>query len=240
VNAQQRQQLYQQLIDEKRETAHRLQQTDHYGLEQGMKDSIGELSSYDNHPADIGTEVFERGKDLALNAADEHYLQHIEDALQRMKTGEYGICRFCHQEIPFARLEAVPATEYCVEHDPHQSAPTRRPVEETVTDFGKSDLDDTEYIGYDGEDAWQDVEQYGTSNPPDFFREGRNYNELVIDHDEQRGYVDLVEGFTISDFAGHTDEITQIVHNEAYERKEEEEMLEEMDTDGIYIEKYRS
>jgi YteA family regulatory protein len=172
VNAQQRQQLYQQLIDEKRETAHRLRQTDHYGLEQGMRDSIGELSSYDNHPADIGTEVFERGKDLALNEADEHYLQQLEDALQRMETGGYGICRFCHQAIPFARLEAVPATEYCVEHDPQQHAPRDRPIEEEVTDFGKSDLDDTEYNGYDGEDAWQDVEQYGTSNPPDFFREG--------------------------------------------------------------------
>ncbi|MDI9448265.1 MAG: conjugal transfer protein TraR, partial [Bacillota bacterium] len=36
------------------------------GLGVPLGDSIGELSTYDNHPADVGSEVFERSKDFAL------------------------------------------------------------------------------------------------------------------------------------------------------------------------------
>ncbi|MEG3068544.1 MAG: hypothetical protein RQM95_10115 [Syntrophaceticus schinkii] len=35
----------------------------------GLRDSINELSMYDNHPADIGTETFERSKDIGLKDA---------------------------------------------------------------------------------------------------------------------------------------------------------------------------
>ena len=31
-----------------------------------LKESVGELSGYDNHPADLGAETFERAKDLGL------------------------------------------------------------------------------------------------------------------------------------------------------------------------------
>ncbi|SEN16998.1 RNA polymerase-binding protein DksA [Lihuaxuella thermophila] len=231
MNEQQRNQLYGQLQEEKRQLIHRLRQNDHYGLENAMSASVGELSGYDNHPADLGTEMYERGKDLALNDADERHLQDIEAALKRMESGEYGICRVCGKEIPFERLEAVPTAEYCVEHQPDQHSSIRRPVEESVTSYGLYFLDNRDYNAYDAEDAWQEVEQYGTSNPPDYFAEARSYNELTIDHNEQRGYIDLVEGFSITDQEGHSDEITEITHNQAYRQKDQEESLEETDTD---------
>ncbi|MBA4494225.1 TraR/DksA C4-type zinc finger protein [Paenactinomyces guangxiensis] len=231
MNQQQRNQLYQQLIEEKKQVEQRLKQTDDYGLEIGMNDSLGELSGYDNHPADLGSEMYERGKDLALNDKDEHHLQDINRALKRMETGEYGLCKVCHQEIPFERLEAVPTTEYCLEHYPDKHPSARRPVEERSTSYDLYFLDNRNYNAYDAEDAWQEVEQYGTSNPPDYFAEGRNYNELTIDHNEQRGYIDLVEGFSIADIDGHTDDITEITHNQAYRQKDQEEALEETDTD---------
>lgn len=231
MNEQQRNQLRGQLLDEKRDLEKRLQQNDNYGLERGMNDSVGELSGYDNHPADLGSEMYERGKDLALHDADEHHLQEINDALKRMERGNYGICRVCHQDIPFERLEAVPTAEYCVQHHPEQHSSIRRPVEERVIQPGTHYLDQSSYNGYDGEDAWQEVEQYGTSNPPDYFAEARSYNELTVDHNEQRGYIDLVEGFSISDFDGQPDERTEITHNQAYRQKDHEESLEETDTD---------
>lgn len=240
MNKQQQQQLYQQLMQEKQELEQRLSQTDNYGLESSMSDSIGELSGYDNHPADLGSEMFERGKDLALNDADEHRLDEIQAALKRMEKGEYGICKVCHQEIPFERLEAVPAAEYCIEHHPEQHSSIRRPVEEKVISYRQYFRDESDYNAYDGEDAWQEVEQYGTSNPPDFFRDGRNYNELVIDHDEQRGYVDLTEGFSITNLEGQSTEITEITHNGSYFRKEKEEQLEDEDLDYTGQEGYDS
>jgi hypothetical protein len=44
---------------------------------------------------------------------------------------------------------------------------------------------------------------------------------LTIDHDEKRGYIDDFEGFTITDAHGNTEAITDITHNEAYDRAEE-------------------
>ena len=33
---------------------------------ESLKESVGERTSYDNHPADLGAETFERAKDLGL------------------------------------------------------------------------------------------------------------------------------------------------------------------------------
>jgi YteA family regulatory protein len=231
MNEQEQRQLRDQLLSEKEELERRLNRSSSYGMELAMNASVGELSGYDNHPADLGTEMFERGKDLALKDKDEHRLADIDAALARMEKGIYGICRICGKEIPFERMEAVPTAEYCVEHHPAPLTSMRRPVEEKVIRPGKHFLDHGEFSSYDGEDAWQEVEQYGTSNPPDFFAEARDYNELTIDHNEQRGYVDLVEGFSVTDIDGHDDEITDITHNQAYWQKNLEETLEERDQD---------
>src|SRR5699024_2433009 len=68
---------------------------DRFGLEVSQMDAVGELSSYDNQPADMGTELYERGKDIALNDHTEHDLEDINKALHVMEEGTYGICRIC-------------------------------------------------------------------------------------------------------------------------------------------------
>jgi RNA polymerase-binding transcription factor DksA len=77
--------------------------------------SIGEQSNYDQHPADIGTEVFEHEKNQSLLEQVESELAEIEQAFQRLESGSYGICQACHKPIPAARLEAMPAARFCVE-----------------------------------------------------------------------------------------------------------------------------
>ena len=47
-----------------------------------LRDSTGELSATDNHPADVGTEVFERERDLAIQGTLEHELEQIHSALR--------------------------------------------------------------------------------------------------------------------------------------------------------------
>ena len=49
------------------------------------REASGELSSYDNHPGDLGTELFEREKDVALEIHEEDQLNEIEaeEALSR-------------------------------------------------------------------------------------------------------------------------------------------------------------
>ncbi len=46
-----------------------------------------------------------------------------------------------------------------------------------------------ENVGFDGEDAWQAVARYGTSNTPGDFRQVEDYNDVYIDHDEPIGVV---------------------------------------------------
>ena len=78
--------------------------------------SLGELSSLDQHEADIGTETFEREKDLSILERVEAELADVELAMRRLDEGTYGTCEVCGRPIAEDRLEAQPATRFCVEH----------------------------------------------------------------------------------------------------------------------------
>lgn len=84
--------------------------------EESENDSLSELSSYDQHQADVGTETFEREKDLSILERVESELADIEHAMQRLDDGTYGTCEACGRPIDAARLEAMPAARLCL-HD---------------------------------------------------------------------------------------------------------------------------
>jgi DnaK suppressor protein len=84
--------------------------------DQSEEESFSELSHIDNHPADTGSETFEREKDFSILEQVEAELTDVERALRRLDDGSYGICQACGQEIVDERLEAVPAARFCVEH----------------------------------------------------------------------------------------------------------------------------
>ena len=81
----------------------------------GMSNEVGESTDFDmNHPADSGSETFERTKDLALRASIDGELAQIEVALAKMDAGTYGICDNCGESIPAGRLDAIPYATLCV------------------------------------------------------------------------------------------------------------------------------
>ncbi len=41
-------------------------------------------------------------------------LRMISEALQAMKSGDYGYCEICGESIPYERLSIKPETRYCV------------------------------------------------------------------------------------------------------------------------------
>ena len=51
---------------------------------------------------------------IQLQQNDAKLLRAIEKALARIEAGEFGICSDCEEEIPHARLVAVPWTRVCV------------------------------------------------------------------------------------------------------------------------------
>lgn len=83
--------------------------------DQSENESLAELSGMDQHQADVGTETFEREKDLSILERVEAELADIQYALQRLDEGTYGICEACGRPIDDARLEAMPAARLCVE-----------------------------------------------------------------------------------------------------------------------------
>ena len=84
------------------------------GQGEDESDTIGELADFDDHPADVAAETFERGKDRALRDNARGTLERIGAALRKMGRGSYGLCDICGQEIPTGRLEAISYATLCV------------------------------------------------------------------------------------------------------------------------------
>ncbi len=166
------------------------------GLGVSMKDSISELSTVDNHPADIGSEMFERSKDFALRESAMITVKAIDNALEKIKNGTYGVCDVCGKEIAVDRLESIPSTTKCrdckgaEEKTPHRD---ERPVEEDVLGipFAGKDAGNSETVEYDGEDAWQDVSHY--SETTDEWSRGGSYYGYSDFDIEDKGAVEDVD-----------------------------------------------
>lgn len=177
------------MLLEQKESLVRDSDYDEEYLERGsLRDSVDELSTVDNHPADLGTELYEREKDMALKVHDEDELAKVNAALEKMDNGTYGVCEVCHEDIPYERLEALPFTAFCIKHTDAKSIPTDRPVEEQVilppVDNSFSGRDDKDDI-HDYEDTFQLVAKYGTSETPsDFEGDSDDYGDLYDDNEE--------------------------------------------------------
>jgi len=182
-----------QLEQQKSNLIQTINHIDDGGLGVSLSESIEELSTYDQHPADVATEVFERSKDFALREDAMLKVQAIEHAVQRMENGIYGICEVCGEAIPLERLEAIPYTTQCVQCRAQIEEPDHRknirPVEEDVLEppFARTFNDDTDITAYDGEDAWQDVARWQEHSPHSgagaYYGGGESANNEVSDTD---------------------------------------------------------
>lgn len=156
-----------------------------------MPDEISELSMYDNHPADVATELYLRGIAVGDKVRDEAHLEDIREALDRMDAGTYGICASCHEEIPIERLNALPTARFCITcqtYEEQQKKHLHRPVEEEVLSpgFGAVTFDNKDATFFDGEDAYQAVARF---EEPAFGEEYYEQPEL----DDDVGYVDPID-----------------------------------------------
>lgn len=171
-------------------------------LRRAQADALGELAVYDNHPADIGDELFERSKDWALRQRLAHQLERVEQALWRVDQGLYGVCARCGRPIELERLRALPEAEFCLDcqrevEEEEWPQPEARPVEEEVLQGPAARLHgfgQVRRVVFDEEDAFQAVERYGTSDSPQDLPGARDLDELAHHADEQVGVVQAVEG----------------------------------------------
>ncbi|MBT2723653.1 TraR/DksA C4-type zinc finger protein [Bacillus sp. ISL-46] len=78
-------------------------------------EDFGELTSYDNHFADTATELEEREKQTLLIENAKSRLEEVNEALERITNGTYGVCVETGEDIPYDRLEALPYAKRTVE-----------------------------------------------------------------------------------------------------------------------------
>lgn len=65
-------------------------------------------SGYSQHQADQGTDDFDRSVALEVTTKEYGILKQINRALEKIEEDTYGICDITGDEIPRARLDAVP------------------------------------------------------------------------------------------------------------------------------------
>ena len=83
-----------------------------------LRRQLAELTGMelDHNFADASSVAAEQGEVRALAENLRALLAEVEHALAKIDTGTYGTCETCGDPIAQPRLEAMPATRWCVQH----------------------------------------------------------------------------------------------------------------------------
>lgn len=104
------------LLAKRREILNNVSEIEQEALRKSRLDATGDLSSMPIHMADLGTDNYEQEFVLGLMDSERQLLREIDDALQRIEDGTYGICEGTGKPIPKARLRAQPWARHCVQY----------------------------------------------------------------------------------------------------------------------------
>jgi len=101
------------LLEERRRLREELAEMEQHQVKTEEK-PVADASGYDDDLVDVATETFEREKGLALESSAQGLLEMVEEALQRIRNGTYGICVGCNTPIDANRLRAIPYARLCI------------------------------------------------------------------------------------------------------------------------------
>jgi RNA polymerase-binding protein DksA len=104
------------LLQKRRQIFQNVFEIEGEALKKSRLDASGDLSSMPIHMADLGTDNYEQEFALELMDSERRLITEIDEALQRIEAGTYGICLGTGKPIRKARLEAQPWARYCVEY----------------------------------------------------------------------------------------------------------------------------
>jgi RNA polymerase-binding transcription factor DksA len=80
----------------------------------GARESSGDLSSYAYHQADQGSDTNLMEQTVMMMEQEREKIRALNDALQKIYAGSYGICEMCGENIDVTRLEIIPYAKYCI------------------------------------------------------------------------------------------------------------------------------
>src|SRR5260221_13728389 len=76
------------------------------------RDAAEESPNFSMHMADAATDSFDRDLALSLLSSEQDALYEVEQALSRIRSGNYGICELTGKRIQSQRLDAIPWTRF--------------------------------------------------------------------------------------------------------------------------------
>ena len=85
-------------------------------LKNSRMEAAGDLSAMPIHMADIGSDTNCQEVALDLMNSERKLLKKIDEALDRIENGTYGVCQGTGKRIKKARLNAKPWARYSVEY----------------------------------------------------------------------------------------------------------------------------
>jgi DnaK suppressor protein len=65
-------------------------------------------------PADMAANAYTKELLISMSANDRKLLELIDEALERVESGDYGECVNCGEPVSEKRLDAVPWARYCL------------------------------------------------------------------------------------------------------------------------------
>lgn len=171
----------------------------HHPTDASLKEYTEELSAYDNHPADLGTELFMMTMQANLENNEHQRMVEVDKALGKIKDGTYGKCERCGADIPDERLDIMPETTTCIKCSERKleafKIESDRPVEEELMSpsYRTSHEDYNEYTGFDEEDAYQEVARFNEVKDDPSFATG---DLLGVFDDYDIGAVEPIENIS--------------------------------------------
>ncbi len=113
------------------------------------QDRSGDLSNIPIHPADIGSDNYEQEFTLGLLESERTLLTEINEALERMEAGSYGICLGTGKPIDKARLRARPWAKYCIDYARMREKGLVQPEDEAREQDEEGEEEDTASVDED-------------------------------------------------------------------------------------------
>jgi RNA polymerase-binding protein DksA len=96
------------ILERRKEILRELTYLRETSLETTTDQYSGDNSTYSYHMADQGTDAQEKEKAFLFASREGKMLRLLDQALQRIDAGTYGLCQDTGEPIEFKRLEAIP------------------------------------------------------------------------------------------------------------------------------------
>jgi RNA polymerase-binding protein DksA len=102
------------LLEERTRVLEEMDELQATNLKQSISEASGENSRYSYHLGDVASLSYGREFSMGLAERQQKYLEQVDEALQRIEDGTYGICKVTGETIAVERLEEVPVAKYSV------------------------------------------------------------------------------------------------------------------------------